>query len=246
MTEQTILVTGAANGLGRAISKLLANQPGNLILLDKDSRNLESLYDEITALNIAKPAIYPMNLAGASIEDFQTLGNTIEREYKNLNSLIHCAVHFIGLTPFSQIKPLDWFESIQTNINATYLLTQSCQGLLQAASSANLIFITDDFTKATATHAYRGAYAVSKSAIDTLMKVVAEETEELPDFKTFCFNPGLIETRFLAKIYPTIPENKLPAIEVIARECLDLSAKEKAEVHGKIINASQACFYLQL
>lgn len=244
MNQQTYLVTGAANGLGRAICRQLAAQKCNIILLDKDRRGLESLYDEITDLNQASPAIYPMNLAGASIEDYRALANTLKQEYGHLNTLIHNAVHFLGLTPFNQIKSLDWYESIQTNLNSVFLLSQSCLSLMQSTPFANLIFISDDFSHATP--AYRGAYAVSKSALNTLMKVIAEETEDLENFKTFCFNPGFIETQFLAKIYPNIANAKLPPIETIANECLELCNSDKSAVNGKIITAKHACFDLQL
>ena len=65
LTDKTILVTGAGNGIGRAVSKGYAAAGATVVLLDKDVASMESLYDEITADGGAEPAIYPLDLAGA-------------------------------------------------------------------------------------------------------------------------------------------------------------------------------------
>ncbi len=241
MKNETLLITGAATGFGKALCFRLAKQGGNLILLDKDKRALQALYDELDPIENCFPVLYPMNLAGAQIEDYQSLSEVIKKEFGELHSIIHNAAQFDGLSPLSHTKVFNWFETIQTNLSAPYLLSQACLELLVENNKGNIVYITDDFSNSTP--AYRGAYAVSKAGLDTLMKITAEEIEETSNIKVFSFNPGFMETAFLAKIYPGHEPGTLVSTETIADECVNLMLeKTKQEIHGKVIKSELACF----
>ena len=238
MSKPIVLITGAATGFGYALSKELANQGGTLILLDKNRRELEYLYDEINPIEGCEPALYPMNLAGASLDDFITLSNTIEKELGGLDVIIHNAAHFTGLTPQSHVKVMNWIETIQTNLNAPFFINQTCMPLLRKSKDARILFIGDQFDD---TLAYRGAYAVSKTALTTYMRVLAEETEQDKNFCVCSFNPGFMETAFLSRIYPGHREGSLPPIENVAKECLQLLTAPREEIHGTTIQTTQGC-----
>ena len=66
---RVILVTGAANGIGKAVAKDMAAHGATTVLLDRDVRGLEQCYDEIVAAGLPQPGIYPMDLQGAVPED---------------------------------------------------------------------------------------------------------------------------------------------------------------------------------
>ena len=72
-----ILVTGAGNGIGAAVAKSYAQYGATVVLLDKVVRNLEQVYDTIESVSGVQPAIYPMNLEGASEKDYLDLAATI-------------------------------------------------------------------------------------------------------------------------------------------------------------------------
>ncbi|MBU2823161.1 SDR family NAD(P)-dependent oxidoreductase, partial [Acidithiobacillus ferrooxidans] len=52
---KTILVTGAGDGIGRAVAIEYAHQGATVVLLGKTKRNLEGVYDEITDYGYAEP-----------------------------------------------------------------------------------------------------------------------------------------------------------------------------------------------
>jgi len=71
LNDKIILVTGATGGFGKAISLACAGQGASVILLARNLRLTEALYDEIENAGYPKPAIYPMNLEGATEHDYQ-------------------------------------------------------------------------------------------------------------------------------------------------------------------------------
>ena len=68
-----ILVTGATSGLGRAAALACAGHGATVVLLGRQVRALEKVYDAIEAAGGAQPAIYPMNLEGAAPQDYEEL-----------------------------------------------------------------------------------------------------------------------------------------------------------------------------
>ncbi|MGD9021031.1 MAG: SDR family NAD(P)-dependent oxidoreductase, partial [Lysobacterales bacterium] len=118
MKDKTILITGAAGGLGAALACACAGEGAELVLLDKDRHGLGSLSDMITDMGFNPPGLYPLDLAGAGIDEFNELVETIGREYRGLDALVHCAVDFEGLQPLDQVEPHHWLRSMQVNVNA--------------------------------------------------------------------------------------------------------------------------------
>src|SRR6185369_11074191 len=105
LRERVVLITGASGGLGRA-SALAATRAGaSVILLGRKVRALEKAYDELGALGLAQPAIYPLDLSGATPNDYAELAATIEREFGRLDGIVHAAAHFGGLQPAANIAP---------------------------------------------------------------------------------------------------------------------------------------------
>ena len=123
LTGKTILITGAAGGLGSALALQCAIDGADLVLLDKNRRGLTALSDRMTGQGLNPPGLYPLDLAAVGIDDFNQLAETIRLEFGGLHGLVHCALEFEGLQPLEQIEPHDWLQSIQVNVNAPWLLS---------------------------------------------------------------------------------------------------------------------------
>ena len=76
-----ILVTGASNGIGKAVALAYAQYGATVILLAKELNKLELVYDEIENAGYPQPAIYPMNLEGATPKEYDDLANTLSTEF---------------------------------------------------------------------------------------------------------------------------------------------------------------------
>ncbi len=132
-----ILITGATGGFGRAISLACAKHGATVILLARNLRLVEGLYDEIEQAGFPQPAIYPMDLQGATEHDYQDLAQNIEKEFGRLDGLIHCAAVLGAPTPFEHSDTETWHQVHQVNLHAPYLLTRSVSPLLKDAPRAS-------------------------------------------------------------------------------------------------------------
>lgn len=222
LEQQIILVTGAAEGLGRELSLALAKQGATVILLDHQVPLLEQLYDDIVNAACPEPAIYPMQLAGAIEEDFFNLAETVKQTFGRLDGLIHNAALFKSFTPLPQFSYDSWSEILQVNLNAPFLLSKACLPLLKEADHALLMFMTDRVNTETDNYAYRGAYGVSKAGLDELALTLKDELEENTHISVISHDPGPMQTRLRARMSPGQRSNEVALPETSAGTILEL------------------------
>lgn len=198
LKNKTILITGAAGGLGSALSVQCAKQGANLILLDVNRRKLTALSDSITAQDLPAPGLYPMDLSAVGIDDLQTMADVIASEYGGLDAIIHCALAFEGLQLLEQIAPHEWLKSMQVNLNTPWQLSCACLPMLRASEKGYLIFLLDDAEIQSG--AYWGAYGAAKAALVALVGQFDSALSNT-DIKVHGIYPGAMRTGFRAKVY---------------------------------------------
>jgi NAD(P)-dependent dehydrogenase (short-subunit alcohol dehydrogenase family) len=223
LNNKTILITGAAGGLGSALAMQCARLGANLVLLDLNRRKLSALSDSMTDAGLVPPGLYPLDLSTAGIAEFDGLVEVIQSEFGGLDALIHCALDFDGLQPLDLIEPQSWLKSIQVNLNAPWLMSCACLPLLKASAHAHLFFLLDDPEQVKG--AYWGAYGTAKIALTGLVKQF-EETLSNTSVVVRGINPGPMRTSFRAKVYHA--ENPLdqPDPSIAAKEIAAMLAME--------------------
>jgi len=234
---RVILVTGAGAGIGRAAAKAYAAHGATVILLGRTTKKLEKVYDEIEQAGHPQPAIYPMNLEGASPKDYEDLANTLEEEFGRLDGLLHNASLLGTLTPIEHYDVEMWHKVLHVNVNAEFMLTQACLDLLKKSPEAAIIFTTSSVGRKG--RAYWGAYAVSKFATEGLMEVLADELETNTNIRVNSLNPGGTRTRMRAEAYPGEDPNLLPMPEDIMPMYLYLMGSDSKDVNGQALDAQE-------
>jgi NAD(P)-dependent dehydrogenase (short-subunit alcohol dehydrogenase family) len=224
LKDKIILVTGATGGFGKAISLACAGHGATVVLLAKNLRLVEALYDEIENDGCPKPAIYPMNLEGATEHDYYDLAQNIEKEFGRLDGLIHCAAVLGSPTPFEHSDTETWYRVHQVNLHAAYLLTRNVISLLKKSKQASVVFMTDNKNTA-----YWDAYTVSKQAVCALARLLAAEFDGSP-LHVNCVNPGKTRTSFQVSAFPGAKDNdSLPGPEDHMNTFLYLMSDELEE-----------------
>lgn len=209
LQNRIILVTGATGGFGKMVSLSCAKHGATVVLLAKNLRLVEALYDEIEQAGYPTPAIYPMNLEGATEHDYFELAENIEKEFGRLDGLVHCAAILGAPTPFEHSDSETWYQVHQVNLHAPYMLTRSVLPLLKKSKLASIVFMIDEKTGA-----YWDAYAVSKQAVRAMAGLLANEYAG-SNVHINCFNPGKTKTGLHLRAYPAADENQtLPGPEV--------------------------------
>ena len=231
LAARVLLITGAADGIGRALARSCAAHGATAVLLDRNVRGLESLYDEIIADNSPEPAIYPMDLKGAAPEDYGALAQTLAQEFGRLDGLVHNAALLGTLTPLSHYDDELWFEILQTNLNAPYLLTRNCLDLLGRADDASVLFMADKVGR----HgkAYWGAYGVAKAGIENMAQVLADELEDNTKIRVNTFDPGPVRTALRLIAYPAENRDALALPADVINPCIYLLGPDSKGITGQ-------------
>ncbi|MCP3866922.1 MAG: YciK family oxidoreductase [Gammaproteobacteria bacterium] len=200
LSGRTILVTGAGDGIGRAAALAYAAHGATLILLGRTLAKLEAVYDTIEESGGAQPAIYPLNLEGATDHDYFELSKVLETEFGSLEGILHNAAQLALLSRIDDYDVETWYKVMQVNLNGPFMLTQACLPLLRKADDASIIFTADCVGRKA--KAYWGAYAVSKFGVEGLMQVLAEETRDSSNIRVNSLDPGPTRTQLRSLAYP--------------------------------------------
>ena len=236
LRNRVILVTGAGDGIGRVVARQLAVHGATVVLLGRTIRKQEKIYDEIEQAGAPKPAIYPMNLEGASPKDYADLARVLDTEFGRLDGLLHNAALFEGLTPLANYDIELWYRTLQVNLNAPFLLTQALLGLLNRSADASVVFAADHRVSAEG-KAYWGAYAVAKGGTETLMKLLASELETNTPIRVNGIDPGQVRAGLTLRAYPGRDPAEWTDPETVLATYLYLLGPDSKGVTGQILRA---------
>lgn len=178
LAGRVVLVTGAYGGLGSAVARAVMRAGATVVITGKRKRQLEKLYDALREDGLAEPVIHPLDMEVATPKEYAALAEGLERDFGRLDGIVHCAASFAGLTPIAMHKPDDWLRAMHVNVNAPFALTQACLPLLTQASDSAVVFVLDN--SELLQRAHWGGYGVSKAALERLVAILHEETDESP------------------------------------------------------------------
>jgi len=223
LNGKTILITGAAGGLGEALALQCADERAALVLLDKNRSGLGLLSDRITEKGLPPPGLYPLDLARVGTEEFDEMVKVIQSEFGGLHALIHCAVDFDGLQPLDQIEPQQWLRSIQVNLNAPWLLSCACLPMLKQSDHGRLFFLLDNSERITG--AFWGPYGTAKVALTGLLRQF-DETLSRSSVTVRGIDPGAMRTAFRAKVFHAENPEKQPEPDIAAKIITDMLTRD--------------------
>lgn len=209
---RTVLVTGAGDGLGRTAALAYGTHGAELILVGRTVAKLEAVYDEILKQGGREPAIYPMDLAGATAIDYRDLAENIGRKIGHLEGILHNAAELELLTPL-EFHPLEaWETALRVNLTAPFLMTQACLGLLKKATDSAVIFTSDKCARRP--KGYWGGYAVSKAGVENLGLMLAQELSNTA-IRVHVLDPGACRTAMRLRTHPGAPLASYPWPETL-------------------------------
>jgi len=214
LAERVILITGAGAGLGRACAEATAALGATVVLLDQAVAALETVYDAIETAGNPRPAIYPMDLLGATPSDHAELATRLEADLGGLNGLVHNAATMGKPAPMSQYDIETWYRTIQTNLHAPFLVTRYCLPLLQKRPASRLIGISDHGGRQGM--AFYGAYGVAKWGLEGLLQTTAAELADDSPLRVASVDPGPLRTALRDEAYPTEAADRLARPEAVA------------------------------
>lgn len=231
LKDRVLLVTGAAKGIGRAISLAAAELGATIILLDKDIRGMEKTYDEIEAAGHAQPAIYPLNFEGATVKDYSDLAENIATTLDRLDGLVLNAGWSGILTPIKRMDPEIWARVLHCNLNGPILLVQAVLSLLEASPDPSIIWSTHHSRKA-----FWGAFGVAKAGQEALIDILSLEHSADPGFiRVNGIDTGPVNTELRRRHYPGENALSWPEPEAVVAPYLFFLGPDAGHISGQNI-----------
>lgn len=230
LEDRIILITGASDGIGKALARKCAALGARVILHGRNQKKLESAYDEIEGIDGAlRPSIAVLDLLTADEAAYTSLVKSIEKEFGRLDGLVHNASILGKRHAIEQYDPGEWQQVLHVNLTVPFVLTQLLFPLLRAAADPSVIFTSSGVGRVG--KAYWGAYSVSKFGTESLSQMLAAENPQAA-LRFNCINPGATRTNMRLEAYPAEDRDKLKGPEDILATYLYLLGPDSQGVTG--------------
>lgn len=232
--ERVVLVVGAAGGLGAAAAVACAAAGANVVLLGRKPAQLNRVYDAVKAVG-PEPALYPLDLEGASPDDFDELAQRLESAFGRLDGVLHCAAEFKGLTPLLHTDPADFARAIHVDLTARWWLTQACLPLLSKSDAGTVVFAIDDPVRTGGDGAFWGGYGLAQAAQAALVPMLqAELGAHGPRISGI--RPGPMRTALRGRAFQPNTDLLAKAPDTYAAACVALLSGATADARGRIVD----------
>ena len=236
LAGQTVLVSGAAGGIGRAIVWLCARLGARVIATGRSPDKLATLINALAARGLTATA-YPVDIKDADAVD--ALVTRVGDAHGGIDALINSAG---GQFPQAAIdvSVKGWNAVINTNLNGTWYMMQAAakrwRDAKRAGSIVNIVVVT--------THGLHGiAHSIAaRSGVIGLSRAVAVEWAA-HDIRVNCIAPGVIRTEGWKVYTPEVrasypranPMMRAGSPWDIAEACVYLTAPSGQFVTGELL-----------
>jgi len=235
LKDRIILITGATDGIGRALAVHAANLGAQVILHGRNVDKLEKVYDTLAAIDGSpRPSIAVLDLASANSESYISLASSVEQEFGRLDGLILNAGILGERYSIEQYDAVLWQRVMHVNVTSAFALTQVLLPMLQASEDPSVIYTSSGVGRTG--KAFWGAYAVSKFATEGLSQVVADEHRQ-GKLRSNCVNPGPTRTGMRLAAYPAEDRDKLKGPEDVLAPYVYLLGPDSTGITGQSFDA---------
>lgn len=235
LQDRIILITGASDGIGRALAIEVARLGAQVILHGRNTAKLEKVYDEIHSVDGAKrPSIAVLDLESANADNYTTLATSIADEFGQLDGLVHNASILGELFSIEQYDAVLWQKVMHVNFTAVFALTQVLLPLLKKSGDASVVFTSSGVGRVG--RAFWGPYSASKFATESLSQVLADEHRNSA-LRSNCINPGATRTKMRLDAFPGEDRNALKTPADILATYVYLLGSDSTGVTGESYDA---------
>ncbi len=230
--DSTILITGAGFDIGKALAIRCAEKGAHVILMDKDNRALNAVYDEIVAAKHCEPTILKLDSQAFSGESAELVRQQIVSDHHKLDALVHTANAAFPLTPVNLLESEVMDKALHLLHTLPHQITRELYPVLKLAGHPSIIF-TSHFSSHT-NKAFWGYHASAFAALEALSRQWANDTNNT-GFSVNSIDPGLVKTVIRKKHYPAENQRHLrePWDEAIMNLYLNLLSPDGKSRNGE-------------
>lgn len=244
LTDRTYLVTGGGSGIGRSVAAALVGAGARVMIVGRNPDRLSDAVDAVAAGSHSASVRYEPTDVTKEDEVARAV-DAATAWTGRLHGVVHCAGGSETIGPITQIDSDAWRRTIDLNVNGSmYVLKHAARELVRGGGGS---FVGISSIAASNTHRWFGAYGPSKSALDHLIKVAADELGA-SWVRVNGIRPGLIRTDLVAPVLQTpavladyqanTPLPRVGEPEDIAMLCVFLLSDAASWITGQIIDVN--------
>lgn len=242
VSGKSVLVTGGGSGIGRGIAQTLVAGGATVTILGRNRERLDATAAEIGGTD--GPGT--VHAVSADITDEEqvaaAVAEVVERVGR-LDGVVACAGGSETIGPVTQIDSAAWRNTVDLNVNGTMYTVKHAARELVRGGGGSIVAISS--IAASNTHRWFGAYGVSKSAVDHLVRLAADELGA-SNVRVNGIRPGLIRTELVAMVLDSpdlsadyaaaTPLPRVGEVDDIANLAAFLLGDASTWISGQVIN----------
>ena len=191
LSNQVAIVTGAGQGMGAAMAKLIAEEGGQVVVTDINQEKASVIADEISETETQALAIR----ADVTREkDVQAMVETTIEHYGTISILVNNA-GILYPTRIEQITRAEWDRVLEVNLTGTFLCSQAVLKTMKKNRYGRIVNMSSSAGRSVST--LGGAhYTAAKAGVLGLSRALAKEVAPFGiTVNAIC--PGLIDTEMV-------------------------------------------------
>jgi len=239
LTGKVALVTGAAQGIGKAVALLLARHGADIVVSDINLEKAEETAKEIESIGQKAMAI-KVNVA--SLNDVERMVEAVLKKFGKIDILVNNA----GITRDKLILRMteeDWDIVLNVNLKGTFNCTKAVVRHMAKQRSGKIVSIASVVGEMG--NAGQVNYAASKAGVIGLTKTIAREFAQR-GINVNAIAPGYIETpmtevlsdKVKEELKRLIPMERLGKPDDVAEAVLFLVSEESNYITGQVLNVN--------
>lgn len=193
VSGKSILVTGGGSGIGRGIAASLVAGGADVTILGRNRERLDATVSEIDGAG-------SVHAVAADITDEEqvaaAVAEVVDRAGR-LDGVVACAGGSETIGPVTQIDSAAWRNTVDLNVNGTMYTIKHAARELVRVGGGSIVAISS--IASSNTHRWFGAYGVTKSAVDHLVRLAADELGA-SNVRVNGIRPGLTRTELVALV----------------------------------------------
>jgi len=190
LNGKVAIITGAGQGIGRAIAKRFAAEGASLAVISRSN----NIYE--TAAGIKTPVLTIKGDVSNQDHISSLINQTVDR-FGGIDILVNNAAVLGPIGPLVENKPSQWLKTLQINLFGIFLTCRAVIPIMKKRGSGKIINLSGGGS--TSPRPNFTAYGASKTAVVRLTETLAEETRDL-NIQVNAIAPGAVNTNMLDKV----------------------------------------------
>ena len=234
LTHVVSLITGASQGLGKAIAEAFVRAGAHVAVCARDAQTINEVGKELQQCAVPGQKVLALAADVSSPDDIARLFEAIDNDLGSIDVLVNNAGVQGPKGPSEEVDLGQWLRAVEINLVGTFVPARYAIIRMKKKGRGKIINLSGG--GATRPMPRIGAYAASKAAVVRLTETLAEELRNF-GIQVNAVAPGALNTRMLAEVLAAGPD-------VVGKETYREAIEQERSGGASLKQAADLCVYL--